>query len=1660
MKSSPLRLGMSTNVLAGYDPSWLSAPHAHGLFETPSQPLLEDEAEAPETRGNWSYPVITLHEDAEDLLNELFPARIQNPGLATEEVGFSSGTLLLRDADRAQALKQLQTLTGVDLSSEGRGYALVRLYRKDTTQIHASGQSGILVHAHPVNPDPELGVQDTFRQGLARLRPCLGDANQFDPKKLDEVIVQEYLGFYGNYGTHFVSAIEMGNCIFQVFAYDADRFARVKTAMASTMNSFKDEKAANFAYYTTSAKKGTFGYAAEIGNVVSFGDAKAFRKSLTEKLWMENEWAKADSIFAMFNGGSKVMPADLDLLFKESVPVRYQLTTLTLFSETQRRGAWNRILSGAMVQKFPLHTHPNLKTYFRVDADMLFGEDSYSGFASAIATPNINVYKPRVKPESLRFVATDTVENFTLVTNLISMKDETGTFVVPGKKVILSTQALVAETQENIATITVPALKDKAARFLYCAQFFGVCQVGNAGSDNACTLVDGIRLVTKVTKGEARGVINTDGDIRKVPPAADMKLMKPNLQFSYTFLQLAFNSNLAQSNPDIPGFLKTGLEWVALQIPENTKDANLLNIKLVATDLAANNAVLHQGSFVPVLPGKEYESGVASILGLLKDVYSDYKHAQEMIELRKVEELVINVGKTLNQNIISSGKALTGYIETTANFQQSMSGYYDSIVKNQEDDYQVAMKDIDLMVVKVEEQQTVVNRAVETYKNKVKTWITMKAIKATFEIITGVFTAIGGGGGGKAADATKEVTELAKTIEKIKKIVTILGALGKAYQTGTQAAKDIRNATTAMEAADGANSLMISKQEWDEMLINLDFILGGGPEDGEAREAKDALLAAYKILMLRGKAMLEARANAARLGREMFNNQRLKDMAREQAADLKNIKASFTNIKADDLDTSTVDLVGLTSSMDALQNQMLTMLSSTFLIKDQALRYEFQQPSTPIQSFDLFGFQGAIIKQNANTVVAKTQQGRLQKGESTVISYLIEGIPVSELTGGNSFRVSIGLDSREFFRYVNVRVKSVVPVIRTKVSTPNGVVLLNLNYVGDPFLDRGSSREKMTYHTESRNRTYDYESGTMNPLFADKGNSWSKDVNPVTPFSTWELSFPNTAENKDISFGSTLVDIVLTFTIDARINDESALNAPRNGMMRAAMMVAGSDNRPSTADVIAKMAERGKVTNNWDVVYNMSLSKINDSFAQQYEKYKKSPSFTNRIQVAIKSKVKTNVYAIKKFDITYGYPNLNFLANNQNHASLTCLINGSIQECLQIKDDPEECDPPITIKEETLKAIIPISKVTGIVNPVKPGSQVYSVLLSMAEGTFSVENMDLSDEEKVEFNKELKAYFTHHPVVFIINSLDLSDIATLPDLRPNQFLFKTLTTHNNNQILQLFIQTSNRMALNESQAFLNDVPEPIPAGHDSSLIISSKVFFNSVLPASIQGGWSLKGVDPFADRKPWRSEFTQGNVTGNVDTSRLTETSSDGGMGYSNYSITKVFMNMNESNDVSWSVAGMNITPTGRGTMQLSFKQEKDIPFVTKTEMTSCTIIGCKTTPSSHQYSTKITVTIGAAMPLVLSGEGKAQKIAVNISDKSVSIDGRMSGGGPCGCDDMQAQLNKAINNQIPGQLTSKLNVPFNQVSVFALQNLVFPDAVIKFKSVAIPGDMVIFGDF
>ena len=1641
-----IKLGASANLLSGFDPLWFSNNTSTGLFQPEKKPLQEVNTALTARAGEWSFPVITLHDDVEALLSNLFPGEAYNPSV-TNEAAFSAGALFLGDNDRATALIKLKDHFGIDFSKSDRGYALVKMIRKDGLLHHASAKQGILSYAHPLQSDPEIGKMADFDRDIKSLRHCTDvSTGLFNPKNLTVEIVNKYLDFFKMYGTHYVSGIEAGDVIYQVFSYEKDKFAIVKAAVAKA--DLDEENSNLFAYYTTSG--GPYGYAAEIGKIACLSKDSTLEESVSAKEWYDPTWTKANSIFAIFNNQSKVNISTLDQKFKAVTAITYQLTSLAIFAELQRRDAWRRIFAGAITQKYPEGSRPNLKQYMRIEDDRLFGSASLSGFTTALATPEINVYKSRYDLADLNFVGGSIVKDFVLTTNLLKVT-KTGKFKVPGKTIIINAGIVLAETQGLTMLMMRNATADTTNN-LFCNDFWGILCLSYQ-PEKWITILDGIKLAT-TTSANKRGEVVAEADIRVAVPALHLPKLKQSLQFAYAFLQSSLHSSAG--NAGLKKFVDGGLGWLVKQIPVNSTDLDLLNIRLMALDIVNNSVSGITKTFVPLLPARDYDAAITSIMSLLDTLHQQYETNKIAVGQRITQELVIDIGKTLNDNIISSGKATLAFIETSAANQKAMAQYYQSIAGDQEKKYQQLISTTEMLTDQVKAQQQEVNMAIGVYKSRLDTWVTMAAIKAAFSVIGDIFSAASGGGT-KVVEGGKAVEDLNKTVEKIKKILGLLPVLAKVYGTIADTVREVQAANAAMGGVDGAGSLQVSALEWDEMLVNMNTVMANGPDDGEVGEAKESLLGAYKVLVLRGKALLEAKSNAGRLAWEMYNNIKLQEIAADQDEKLKKIKADFNTI-----DTKTLpdtNLAGLTSNMDFLQNQMLTMLSNAFTIHDQGLQYEYLQPSTPIESFDLWGFKTAEVMQRNNTIAAKAELAKIQPSETEDIQFRMSSVAVKRLTKGNILQIPIGLDATEFNEYVNARVISVVASCSGKVNTPSGKFLMHLQCNADPFMDRDSKRNKRTYHSLPRERTYEYESGTMNPKFRDNGTTWSKDVSQITPFSVWEVSFPNTSLNEGITFDHATVDIILTFKLQARINDAKTrrLSALLFGNEQFKL---GDASRPSKESVVSAMYEKGLVTNGWDVVYNMDFAKINQSLKKQFDEVKADAKFNTTIQVSTTTKGRGGKDNITKLTLNLAYSQLEFVhdATTRDALRMKCNISGSIQLCDKSPGQPEECDLPTAFTNKELTAVVPLSLVSGVLKPQATAGKVYTVVLDMASGTFGTNAIDLSPEETLQVNMAIKAHFATNRMQFIINSLDMSLLTTFGDLTPHEFKFKVLVTPSSTKILQLFIQTGERKAMDISQAFLNDMPEPIPAGSSTSLIISSYIFFDKVLKQSVKGGWIMAGEAPDSTRKSWMTKVTSATMSGQLDTSSMDKD-------VVNFK-RKVTLTEDGRKDLNLSLEGMTIKTTSNSGLHLDLVKKKVQDFWVETNSMTCYDYPrsfCKWDgPKKNKYSTDVNVTIGAAMPIVVEGTGKQQSIKIAINGGTVTIDGRMSGGGSCGCDDVQSELNRALKSQLPGKITDALNVSFEPISVFALKNLLFPGVnnVISFQSIYVPADMVIFGGF
>ena len=120
---------------------------------------------------------------------------------------------------------------------------------------HTTKENQVLTTVHALRPDPRIGVDGEFMRSMARLRHFQAEGSQDTAADLTLRDANLFLDNFAEWGTHFVSSITVGDQIIQVFAYEAERFARVQQAFNGSENDFTGANAVKFQYFTTDAEK-------------------------------------------------------------------------------------------------------------------------------------------------------------------------------------------------------------------------------------------------------------------------------------------------------------------------------------------------------------------------------------------------------------------------------------------------------------------------------------------------------------------------------------------------------------------------------------------------------------------------------------------------------------------------------------------------------------------------------------------------------------------------------------------------------------------------------------------------------------------------------------------------------------------------------------------------------------------------------------------------------------------------------------------------------------------------------------------------------------------------------------------------------------------------------------------------------------------------------------------------------------------------------------------------------------------------------------------------------------------------------------------------------------------------------------------------------------
>ncbi|CAH2784457.1 MAG: FIG00860721: hypothetical protein [uncultured Caballeronia sp.] len=685
---------------------------------------------------------------------------------------------------------------------------------------------------------------------------------------------ERILTSFAQYGTHYVPELTFDDAMLQVFAYTPEKFKRIQTAYADDRNVLSGPGAETFAQFTTDSKADVFGLVAQYGKLLNLSNCNAFQDSVSYGFRKDRIWSQKNSVFSLFNAHAAFNLSSLDDQFTDRTVTRITLASLSVMIEQKRGLLWQRVLKGAMVQKYRDNVDANFAIYDTRDFNQMFPTD-FNEVTSLIATPNINFYKGLLDLSGQQFVAADQVRNFTAFANVLALASDVP-FNVPGNQVGLYGQVTDARSSGQSRRIV---LSDTAYDNLQlgCQQFLGTLVLANASGNRYSVIVDGLRFGLSGSGVSAVPVLA--GDVRQVPAQAAVPSLFDSLQYSMSFAETVLSDQSQCANEGLPALMREYLNWIASWIPRNSDNADVVALRVRSLDLAnyANNPNI--GGFVSILPFKDYQRYVKSILDYLDRIQLQLAQNEQRMANRRLQEFVIDVGKTLNENIIESGKLVLGIIDTNLAQQNDMRGFYQSLINQNTAEAGQQQSKINELNKQLRHARGDLDVAIQQYKSAVERWETMETTKFGLDVATNLFSL--GTSFLIPASSISAVKDLGLTVQRIQKTLNVLNATQKLYRGISTGLTELNGAQTALDGLDDAQFGSLSNQAWDEMSINFNQILATGPgarrpvlpqhrgqRHGEWQAGRDALVHRHRSAVLQqGSARQTPPESAGHVGR-------------------------------------------------------------------------------------------------------------------------------------------------------------------------------------------------------------------------------------------------------------------------------------------------------------------------------------------------------------------------------------------------------------------------------------------------------------------------------------------------------------------------------------------------------------------------------------------------------------------------------------------------------------------------------------------------------------------------------------------------------------------------------------------------------------------------
>jgi hypothetical protein len=1332
--SSTSLVNSAADLLFGYRPVWDMRQHptTTPFFAPPVVALapvnpMRHNAPYP----TWDdYPTITIHDSPESLLSAVYAYRVASIAGDQADIQVPAGYLALDDADRTTALDAAGSFLGLDLSLP-RQYMLVRVSRTNATITHP-------FYASPSEVDRSSYLSDAAKQAIASLKPAPEpvDGTALFDSRISKDDATAYLAQIGQLGTHFVTVETTGDLLFQVFAYDADRFRAVQTQFQAEATQQPDGgravsgmTAGSWAYWTSQANNG-FGFVAAYGNLVCLSRDPQLATAIGAGQWKDGYVpAGTPSIFAYTHQYALVNG------LTQEVPISVTLTPIAaLISNKLVAGPWDRIVKGGLLQKWGDAVRVPVARNVNYDWPTLFPE-TVDSWSSGIVTPTVDVYQERVDLAQVRLLGADLVganfplQSFRSFSQVLqaNVQANSGPIALPSDDITLVAQVIDTSkaAQTPVISMSAKALNGLTA---VCEEMYGaiIFQSSNGSTPQRKVALDAVLFQTlgvdPTTERATVGICCVLAD----KPAEDLvTALKDDIQLSLVAAEALLHAR-GPNAETLRAIEVEYLRWLAGIIPSDTSDIDLARARAHALYLAEDVAKFGTDVvYVPYVTYESYRNYVSDMVREAQGLVGTISQYQISIRDTINSYKVLNSIANLNDNVKQIGGVLTDYFGALAAGQASMNGYYDQVLSTLNQQQQKNLADIKTLTTKLEEQRQVISHTgdpvgiVQTFQLDYADYINDLIAKCVFSAVSGLFDAalsMAAIPGEAEGGVLKALVAIKDTFDKIKAVTEVLDQVQAAQSAIDQsgALNDLSNTIATTSAA--GDLKMPTQLDFQTLAQNVNAALANVPNDGNLNQDKANLVAAVNTLSDIGSALLQARASASQTAVEIANQSRLKLINAQQQA---RMSALTSKLHLGDStrppDIASIDLIGITGALQYQLKQVLSVLARTLELQDGAVQFEYFGDPAPITSFTLQNLLAVVSAQDRNALDALQLLDPQPQDVPAPITVTIKDIRAIRLTGSNSFRFQIQLNDPNFRNYDMVRIRRVVPRVNGIRDSSDGDYEISLACQATPFQDRDYTRTARTFATVRRSfgpYVYDVKSGAAK--FGDSIGTFAKMVTQLTPFSTWEISVPGDRANNQGLKTDILVTVQLDFYITAHYDDPAmqarsrALLALRRARMPAAAFMLAADVAPgpTLASLEAQMYQNQEVLQGWDAAFSVLVGPVNAFLFQQFQQHTKDSN--NLMTVA--SYYCENVLPfhgtyftnVTKLNFQLSNPLLEFIPGNDSVTVTQNIVSGSVDsgtlEVAQTGFDPSKCqlvDRTVAFVADTATSVLTLS-----VNPV------------------------------------------------------------------------------------------------------------------------------------------------------------------------------------------------------------------------------------------------------------------------------------------------------------------------------------------------------------------------